>query len=357
MNNEHEHPHLEVNEISTKTKASMHTRIVAAIVMIATIIPAVFLGGWIFFVLLLSAISFAVYEMICATKKKYRWYVWVFTYLAVFSYIYWFVLKANFLEYQMCKAAGESFSFSLENYYSGIQISPISMAVALGVYSLIGVLDKDFDFADVAYFMFVTLLLGLGFQSFFFLRYYPFYMFAHNDNFSSIEWLPSCTGKGLLDLWQFRYFWSVVLFFMMLASATLSDAFAYFGGVFFGKHKMNPRISPNKTWEGFWFGVIGGILSTFAIGISMAAAGYPVLPTLDLAHWYWILILAIVGTIVGVLGDLTLSMIKRHYGVKDYGTLIPGHGGVMDRIDSNIFTSIGMAVILIFITNGWNFAL
>ncbi len=356
MNN-NELPHLEVNELSEKTKKSMWTRTIAAFGMLFTLVPAIFLGGWVFFFLLAIVIAFGIYEMIQATRKKYRWWVWLSTYLITFSYVYWFVIKANLLEFQLSEASHTAFQFSLEDYYSGIVVTPIGVAVAIGLYCFIAIADKGFDFGDVAYFVFFTLLLGLGFQSFFFLRYYPFYLFSHNPSFMNQQWMGDKIGAELPSIWQFQYFWSVGLIFGMLIAATLSDMLAYFGGVFFGKHKMNPRISPNKTWEGFFFGIIGGIVCTFVFGITMAACNFPLLPTLTLDKWYWILLLATIGTLAGVLGDLSLSLIKRHYGIKDFGTLIPGHGGVMDRIDSNLFSAIGMTVILIFITNGWNFAL
>lgn len=355
MNNEL--PHLEVNQLSEKTKSSMKTRTIVALGMLVTLIPAIFLGGWVFFFLLAIFLAFAVYEMITSTKKKYPWWIWVFTYLVVYSYVYWFVVKANILQYQISKETGTAFVFSLENYYSGIVISPISVAVAIGVYCFCAVVSEKFDFADVAYFIFFTLLLGLGFQCFFFLRYYPFYLYSHNSAYSSLIWVNNRTGADLPSLWQFNYFWSVALIFNMLITATLSDVFAYFGGVFFGKHKMNPRISPNKTWEGFFFGIIGGTAVSFAFSMILAATGFPMLPTLTVSNWYWILLLSVVGTLAGVLGDLSFSMVKRHYGVKDFGKLFPGHGGVVDRIDSDLFSAIAMSVILIFITNSWNFAL
>lgn len=356
MNN-NELPHLEVNELTEKTKETMRTRTIAAIGLLLLVIPAVFLGGWVFFFVIAAVIAFGVYEMIHATKKKYGWWIWVFTYLVVFSYVYWFVIKANLLEFQLSTTNNTPFQFSLEDYYSGIVVTPIGVSVAIGVYCLFSIVDKNFDFSDVAYFVFFTLLLGVGFQCFFFLRYYPFYLFSQVSPFKDTTWLDGKIGAELPSVWQFQYFWSVALIFGMLIAATLSDLIAYFAGVFFGKHKMNPRISPNKTWEGFFFGIIGGIISTFVFGIVMAACGFPILPTLTLDKWYWILLLSVIGTLCGVLGDLSLSMIKRHYGVKDFGSLIPGHGGVMDRIDSNLFSAIGMTIILIFITNGWNFAL
>lgn len=351
-----EHPHLEVNEISDKAKASMKTRVIVAFVAAVLVIPALILGGWVLFAIAAIAIALAVYEMIHAAGKKYPWYVWAFTYILVFSYVYWFVLKGNFLEWQKCQDVNKEFHFSLENYYSGISVSPISIGVGLGFYCLATVTNEEFGIDDVAYFIFFTLLLGFGFQCFLLLRYYPFYMFSHNAVYSSNVYAGTI-GSELLNRWDFRYFWSFGLFGMMLVSATFTDTFAYFGGSLFGKHKMNPRISPNKTWEGFFIGIFFGILGTFLLGLLMAINGCPVLPTLTSDKWYRILLVSVVAVFSGVLGDLSFSAIKRHYGVKDYGTIMPGHGGVLDRIDSNLFATIGMAILLVFITNGWNFAL
>lgn len=120
--------------------------------------------------------------------------------------------------------------------------------------------------------------------------------------------------------------WTVI---SVLASIWLCDTAAFHVGKVFGKHKLFPRVSPNKTWEG----AIAGFV--FAVA-TFVAAQYLVLPYLPVAG-------AIVcGTIVGVfgqLGDLVESLLKRDAGVKDSSTLIPGHGGVLDRFDSLLFVS------------------
>lgn len=103
-----------------------------------------------------------------------------------------------------------------------------------------------------------------------------------------------------------------------------SDTFAYFTGKFFGKHKMAPKISPKKTWEGF----AGGVILTLVAGFFVEQY-YPEL------RGNWI----IVGFLVSVfapLGDLVESQLKRTFGVKDSGNIIPGHGGILDRLDSFI---------------------
>ncbi len=123
------------------------------------------------------------------------------------------------------------------------------------------------------------------------------------------------------------------LFFIALACAWMTDMFAYFVGRKLGKHKMAPKISPKKSVEG----AVGGIFFTILfnlIAMYVFSRFFFVTPIMP----YWMLILvSIVLSIIGMLGDLSASVIKRNYGVKDFGTLMKGHGGVMDRFDSCIF--------------------
>ncbi|MDP2453030.1 MULTISPECIES: phosphatidate cytidylyltransferase [unclassified Kaistella] len=103
-----------------------------------------------------------------------------------------------------------------------------------------------------------------------------------------------------------------------------SDSFAYFTGKFLGKHKMAPKISPKKTWEGF----AGGVFFTIILGYFIEQY-YP-----DLRGNY--IIVGLLVSIFGPLGDLVESQLKRNFGVKDSGNVIPGHGGILDRLDSFI---------------------
>ncbi|MDR3072131.1 MAG: phosphatidate cytidylyltransferase [Clostridiales Family XIII bacterium] len=115
---------------------------------------------------------------------------------------------------------------------------------------------------------------------------------------------------------------------LVLFTAFGTDIFAYFAGVALGKHKLCPNISPKKTVEGS----IGGILgSTLLCGVF----GYFFLPHLFI-HCIFI---GIFGSIFSQVGDLTASAIKRKLGIKDYGRLIPGHGGILDRFDSVLYTA------------------
>ena len=103
-----------------------------------------------------------------------------------------------------------------------------------------------------------------------------------------------------------------------------SDSFAYFTGKFLGKHKMAPKISPKKTWEGF----AGGVFFTLILGYFIELY-YPDLR----GNW---MIVGLLVSIFGPLGDLVESQLKRTFGVKDSGNIIPGHGGILDRLDSFI---------------------
>ena len=109
--------------------------------------------------------------------------------------------------------------------------------------------------------------------------------------------------------------------------AFLDDAGAYFVGVRFGKHKLAPVVSPNKTIEG----LLGGV-ATAMLGMILYAI---VLDVLDFRVNYLLAILyGLLGSVAGVFGDLCFSIIKRQTGIKDYGNLFPGHGGILDRFDS-----------------------
>lgn len=107
-----------------------------------------------------------------------------------------------------------------------------------------------------------------------------------------------------------------------------SDVFAYLTGSLIGKHKLYERISPKKTWEGSMGGLFFALLAAYILSI--------LVPQLTLVEW---MILTIIIVISGTIGDLAESMLKRNAGVKDSGTIFPGHGGVLDRFDAVIFAT------------------
>lgn len=106
-----------------------------------------------------------------------------------------------------------------------------------------------------------------------------------------------------------------------------SDTGAYFTGMLLGKHKLVPHISPKKTVEGAVGGVAMGALCAFAYGLILRKLGFGV-------HSLSLTLFGVLGSVVSQLGDLTFSAFKRQYGIKDYGWILPGHGGILDRFDS-----------------------
>ncbi len=124
-------------------------------------------------------------------------------------------------------------------------------------------------------------------------------------------------------------------FFILIpfAMAFLSDSGAYFAGKFLGKHKLAPVISPKKTVEGVVGGVLGAIVGMLLYTLVLQLGfGFHV-------NYAYALIYGLAGSLVSVFGDLCFSVIKRQTGIKDYGNLIPGHGGILDRFDSMIMVA------------------
>ena len=149
-----------------------------------------------------------------------------------------------------------------------------------------------------------------------------------------------------------RYFEDIGLYClgMILISAWITEVFAYLVGTFFGKHKLIPEVSPKKTVEGSVGGIVFATLAMMLYGL--------------LVYWFtrWIpgatplnpnyLVLGISGAVLSVvsqIGDLFASVIKREHGVKDYGWIFPGHGGIMDRFDSILIVSTATMVICFFV--------
>lgn len=126
---------------------------------------------------------------------------------------------------------------------------------------------------------------------------------------------------------------SLYNFIYLVLITTMTDTFAYFTGRLIGKHKMCPSVSPNKTWEGFVGGLVFGTIISVVFYVCV----------FDFTGSVFLLVLvSMLLSVVGQIGDLVFSSIKRHYKIKDYGNIMPGHGGVLDRLDSLLF------VILVF---------
>lgn len=116
-------------------------------------------------------------------------------------------------------------------------------------------------------------------------------------------------------------------FILILTVAWGTDTFAYFAGSFFGSHKLAPKISPKKTWEGAIGGLVGALLLSVITGKILFGSGISLVA---------LVVFTLVASVLSQLGDLSISHLKRKAGLKDSGVFLPGHGGVMDRFDALI---------------------
>jgi phosphatidate cytidylyltransferase len=217
----------------------------------------------------------------------------------------------------------------------GFQPSPVLL---IGGVTLMAILRYQFEFTGSQFGASVLILLTMaaGVRSYELSRNQPASDFAITlAGIFYLGWLGSylISLRNLPDgIW-----WT----FLALPAAWMSDMGAFFVGRQFGRHKLSPRVSPNKTWEGYLGGIPVAVIFCALLAIPLQAY-IPVTPLKG----------ALIGLVVSVLapvGDLGESMLKRQFNIKDTSNLLPGHGGFMDRIDSTIWASvIGYYLIVIF---------
>lgn len=252
----------------------MKQRIITGVIAAALFIPFVIYGGWPFTVVVYALAAVAMYEILRMKHLSIFSVPGIIGTLSLFAILMPVSLEEQILEWTS---------------YSKFELLFIAVILLL-VYSVI--VKNQFTFDDVAFVVLGALYIGIG-----------FYYFIETR------------GAGL----------QYVVFALLIVWTT--DSGAYFTGRKLGKNKLWPEISPNKTVEGF----IGGILIAviFAIGMHLI--------TPFETSWAILIIVTIVSSIFGQMGDLVESAIKRHYDVKDSGAILPGHGGILDRFDSLLF--------------------
>ncbi len=240
-------------------------------------------------------------------------------------------------------------------YFGGVAIKLIVLAIALiGVYEFVNCREKGFNL--VLYLVIITFIAFLVFTEtnyliveIFLLLITLFILGIISDEFTiddvSMDFvfaiLFGFTILGILHIYEYG---GKLMIFIVIA-ALICDAGAYFTGYFFGKHKLNKRISPNKTIEG----AIGGWIIG---GLAAYAYAYFVLSSLGWFSMNFYLLASIILPVTGIIGDLSFSLIKRHYKIKDFGNLFPGHGGVLDRFDSLTFCTVvfeGLMIAVLFV--------
>jgi len=195
----------------------------------------------------------------------------------------------------------------------------VSFIFIIGLFVVMLFNHKRVNFAEVALVAFVSLCVPFSLSCIVFI-----YDFVP-ENYADLADLSNNPHRIFCIVYTLTITW-------------ISDSGAFFAGTFLGKHKMAPVVSPKKTWEGFAGGLVAAALFGFLLG-----KGYEwvtILFTGDLTFKVDVLFLAVLAipcAVLGVLGDLSASILKRECEVKDFGDIMPGHGGVLDRFDSVLF--------------------
>lgn len=257
----------------------MKQRVISAVIAFIIVIPLIILGG-IPFKIGVSIISLiGLYEFIkCESKEnKYPDYIKILSYILMFLFVF-------------------------TNY--SIVIKILFCILILGI-PIIFISKDKYNIESFLHLFSNIVILGVVFS----------YLIKIRNN----------------DINLFIYLFLITVF---------TDTFAYVGGKIFGKHKLLPSVSPNKTIEGSVIGTIIGTIIPSIFYIYMVDPGMNIILSI---------MVTLVLSIIGQLGDLFFSSIKRYYNVKDFSNIMPGHGGILDRLDSIIFVIIGYILLINFI--------
>ncbi len=329
---------MEINPVSKEMKKSVKTRLLTALVLTIISVPCILLGGFFFAFYILIATIIMTYEFVhISTEKKFPLLTYVLIYLMMVSFVFWIFTDAAIDNGIVSIGKGGIFA---NIGMKDIKVSTLGLSFFVALIFLSVILYANIDIKQACYIITMALVISLSLQSVLFLRYCPEYLYnqviSENPLLDSIHYDNPCSSSLLL------------LFFA--GGALINDAYAFFVGILFGKHKLNPRISPKKTWEGF----IGGCILTTITGILFAFiadwCNVPLLKgILDIKHWYFCVLFSLIISIVSVLGDFMFSAIKRYFNVKDFSNILPGHGGLLDRFDSVLITCLIGSVLILFI--------
>ena len=266
----------------------MKQRIISAIVMAIIGVTAIVLGGYVFGAFIFIIAAMALYEFYTAFEKRECRPVKICGAFFLLMLALMIIFKTPSYTELIVKLP---FGIGPRNLFEPIFYIALMCIFAATVFK-----HEKHDFADVG----VTLFGG----------FYTVYLVSYAVILRSMD-------HGI---------WLVIL---PLVTAVAADTFALFVGMTLGKHKLIPKVSPKKTVEGAIGGFIGAIIFTLIYFFIMQACDVSIG-----LKWFDFIIIGAVGGVVAQIGDLTASSIKRYLGIKDFGKLIPGHGGVMDRIDS-----------------------
>ena len=309
-----------MNNLQPEFQKKFSNRVLVALGLVVLAIPSIVIGDWLIVLFALVGLLFATHEILTVRiGQVYPLPIRIFVYLMMVGMIFYIFLRNNIIN------VGIDFTqWSFATGLNELELPTIILTMLVATLFFSSITDVRFKVQDATYLITMSILLSLSFQAFLFLRFYPEFIF--NEPRSLI-------ANSLLLLYA-----AMGTFF--------TDIGAYLIGTFFGQHKMNVRVSKNKTWEGFFGGVAVSFLGSFTFGIVMAMIGTPLLPFLTLDQWYWILLISLVMPLIATLGDFTFSIIKREYGIKNFSNLLGEHGGILDRVDSFCMVVLVVALII-----------
>ncbi len=263
----------------------MKERVLSAIILVCIIVPLTYLGGEFFSYLCAIIASLSVYELINIRESKRK--LPFIIKLAAYVMVILFTLRN---------------SHSIDYIYN-IDYKMMAIMIFTFLLSIVFFHNNDeYCIGDALYILGSILFIGIS---------YNLLIITRNNNI----------------------FYILYLFLI----SVITDIFAFTGGKLIGKHKLSPELSPNKTIEGLITGLIMGTIIPSYIYMTMINSE---------ANIYLICTITLVLSLLGSIGDLVFSSIKRYYGKKDFSNLIPGHGGVLDRFDSMIFVVLGYVLFI-----------
>jgi CDP-diglyceride synthetase len=300
-------------------------RLIVGLLLAFVAIPSIIFGNWAIIIFALVGLFFAVNEFLNIRKgEPYPLPIRLFVYSISIILVNWIFIQNN------VNAPGVGFDFSKWTFFQSmekLEISTIFLTIMAGTLFLSAITDVRFKVQDATYVITLTTLISLSFQGFLHLRFFPEFLYAS------------------LGVTRNVFNHSSLLIYVLIGTFA-TDIGAYLFGSFFGRHKMNVRVSSNKTWEGFYGGVFTSFFLSFLFAIIVDLFGQPMLPFLSLSSWYAIAGISIIMPLVATLGDFIYSIIKREFGVKNFSSLLGEHGGILDRIDSFSITSLSVSLII-----------
>lgn len=261
----------------------MKKRVLSAIVMIAIFVPLLLIGGKVFAIFMTLLAVLGLYELIHIreSKKEFPFLMKIFAYVMV-------------VFFSLSHFDSIDFTYTMDyRVVAFIIFAFLSPMVFIHDY-------KKYNLNDALFLIGSVLFIGLSFNLFIICRNY--------------------------DIMYIIY---------LLLITTITDTFALFTGMLIGKHKLCPSVSPKKTIEGLLGGTIFGVFVATAFYVTA------INPSISLA---FVIVVTTILSLVGQLGDLVFSSIKRYYDKKDFSNLIPEHGGILDRFDSLIFVVLAFII-------------